>query len=593
MPIHVQLPNGQIGEFPDGMADADIEKVLRSQFQSTGGSGMQAEPPPSQRELELAAESRKYRGMAEHPETDPHESKLQLFLAGVGKSARDTASGIAQLATSDGVAHTVGAPVYGVLDNFTGGGASHARQRAHDDITKSLDNSRVIDDQLTSTAPGFSGDIIGQVLQMATPLGVEAGGAKAAAATARLGPRVAKLAPYVKAATEGGLFAGAQGARSDESHLGNALLGAAFGSLGQGVASTVKGAAKVANNAIDPLVKKAVDLGIPLRLSEVFDSPTLSALTSMFSAIPGSGERSLKKSQQAGFNRAISSTFGEPTEHLSDDYMRSAKTNLQQQYSDALKDADISLSKQQLNSLTSILNDATRRTTETGIVNKNFDKIFDSFIQNNNSLSGEAYQSLRSKLNDVISHNSSPGQVIKDMRKVIDDAANNSLGDEAYAAKSAVDKKYAQFKEVEKVLQKAKNMQGDVDPTSLWSAIKEPYKQGDLKDVSRIGALIKEREKNMPNIMRFGVPTAIGGAGLAGGYLPILAGLAGAGLIGGRTLNSPTLGKLTAKATPEIGNALSQLTNLTQFSPYLGILGATAGKRKYDDNRASHERNDR
>lgn len=32
MPIQVQLPDGSIGEFPDGMADADIERVLKKQF---------------------------------------------------------------------------------------------------------------------------------------------------------------------------------------------------------------------------------------------------------------------------------------------------------------------------------------------------------------------------------------------------------------------------------------------------------------------------------------------------------------------------------------------------------------------------------
>lgn len=34
MPIQVQLPDGSIGEFPDGMADADIERALQSQFGS-------------------------------------------------------------------------------------------------------------------------------------------------------------------------------------------------------------------------------------------------------------------------------------------------------------------------------------------------------------------------------------------------------------------------------------------------------------------------------------------------------------------------------------------------------------------------------
>lgn len=47
MPIQVQLPDGSIGEFPDGMADADIERVLKQQFpQQQPQAKPQAAPQP-------------------------------------------------------------------------------------------------------------------------------------------------------------------------------------------------------------------------------------------------------------------------------------------------------------------------------------------------------------------------------------------------------------------------------------------------------------------------------------------------------------------------------------------------------------------
>lgn len=43
MPIQISLPNGEIGEFPDGTPDAEIERVLASQF-SAPGQKPQAQP---------------------------------------------------------------------------------------------------------------------------------------------------------------------------------------------------------------------------------------------------------------------------------------------------------------------------------------------------------------------------------------------------------------------------------------------------------------------------------------------------------------------------------------------------------------------
>lgn len=46
MPIQVRLPNGEVGEFPDGMPDAEIERVLSEQFASPT-----QQPQPQQKQL--------------------------------------------------------------------------------------------------------------------------------------------------------------------------------------------------------------------------------------------------------------------------------------------------------------------------------------------------------------------------------------------------------------------------------------------------------------------------------------------------------------------------------------------------------------
>ena len=50
MPKRVQLPNGQMAEFPDNMEDSAIEGVLRRQFPASGTQS--ATVPPLQRFLD-------------------------------------------------------------------------------------------------------------------------------------------------------------------------------------------------------------------------------------------------------------------------------------------------------------------------------------------------------------------------------------------------------------------------------------------------------------------------------------------------------------------------------------------------------------
>jgi hypothetical protein len=55
--IEVQLPDGSIGEFPDGMSDGEIQSVLQKQFPPTGEQGYieQISKGSPQRQSEMRA----------------------------------------------------------------------------------------------------------------------------------------------------------------------------------------------------------------------------------------------------------------------------------------------------------------------------------------------------------------------------------------------------------------------------------------------------------------------------------------------------------------------------------------------------------
>lgn len=86
MPIQIQLPDGSIGEFPDGMADADIERVLQQQFPTQSA-------PADFSGVKSRVDSTANDRVA--PATDSM-SGYEKFMAGVGKSFVDTYEGAKQ-----------------------------------------------------------------------------------------------------------------------------------------------------------------------------------------------------------------------------------------------------------------------------------------------------------------------------------------------------------------------------------------------------------------------------------------------------------------------------------------------------------------
>jgi len=222
MPIEVELPDGTIAEFPDGMDNAAIERVLAQQF------GGQSQPDFSNVQSGASTEA-----TPREPSPTDGMSGGERFLAGVGKSLADTYRGAKQLGTL-GLRHAAGggsANPATVVGNMLAGAPQAPRQnavaawadRSLANQQAEIDRSRQLDAPLMDTGAGLAGNITGAIGQIVGP-GLLLKGSLAGAA----------LLPRTLAgnSAQGAAVGAAQPVAAGESRLANIALGGGAGAAG-------------------------------------------------------------------------------------------------------------------------------------------------------------------------------------------------------------------------------------------------------------------------------------------------------------------------------------------------------------------------
>lgn len=206
MPIEIELPDGSIAEFPDGMGDAEIERVLAQQFQGAkpdfsnvvGGVNSTAADP-------------------NNPTTGM--SRGERFAVGATRSLVESGRSIR---------HGVPAAVMALGNVFAGSPENRAlldhrtagfRQREQETI----DRNRQLDAPLLETGSGMVGNVLGTLGQIVGP-GLWL---KGSAAGAALLPRTVG-----GNALQGATLGAAQPVATGESRLANIALGTGAGAVG-------------------------------------------------------------------------------------------------------------------------------------------------------------------------------------------------------------------------------------------------------------------------------------------------------------------------------------------------------------------------
>lgn len=249
MPIEVELPDGNVVEFPDGTDNATMERALASYSQQ--------EP----------ADFSNVRGGVSStttPSTDPTDrmSNSEKFFAGMGKSAVDTYRGIKQ-ASTDSAQRSVMAGTLG-LDSL---GLDSARNslvrnvglpinRLQQSQQSEIDEAKRTDEALMDTKAGIGGNVAGYISQLALP-GTWLRGTQFA--------RFALPATVVGNSAQGATLGALQPVATGESRAGNSALGGAFGAGGSALFKagglTLGALMRLARkNVLDPIERRAAEV---------------------------------------------------------------------------------------------------------------------------------------------------------------------------------------------------------------------------------------------------------------------------------------------------------------------------------------------
>lgn len=564
MPTYeITAPDGKVLEItaPDGATQEQVLAYAQAQYKPGGASfagvrgGVQSTESRAERDATGAltdwgqrVEAQRAADRAAYAPTGGFGGN---FVAGMGRSVAETGRGVKQIGAA-------------VLDAIPGVDLTDARQRMDADIAE----SRRLDAPLMGTAGGQIGNVTGAALQAAVPVGGVAGRASAA---------LGRAAPYAGAAARGAAFAGAQPVIGDESRGLNAAMGGALGAAGQGVATGLARGAAAAKEAVNPVVQRSIEAaraaGIPLHMSQVTDSRFLKGLGAVLNNLPFTGAAKANRAQQEAFNRAVGRTFGADASTLTDDVMTQARQGIGSVYDSIFARNNVALDQATINRMLMVEREAARNLTEdqARVVSNQFQRIIDEFADG--PITGQKYQSLRGALADVADE-STMGRAVKGLRTALDGAAHKSVGPADAATLKQANSMWANLRTAEKALQQVEGAKGNVRPASLYPLLRGGSTR-EMRELAQVGQnVLKEQIPNSGTPERqmilnlLGLGGGAAGVGAATGTLPLLAKLAGTGLVAGRVMNSPMAASAVLASRPARIAAQSGLARLAQGATY-------------------------
>lgn len=460
---------------------------------------------------------------------------LSQGLAGAGKSLADTGRGLGQLT----------------------GAVSQSE----------VDESRRLDADLMDTGAGFVGNVGGQVAQMWVPGGMAVKGASFAG----------RAAPVVGAAASGGAFSATQPVATGETRAGNAAFGAGAGAVGQGIAS---GFGRVArglsdNPAVRQTFQQARDLGIRLTPAQLVDSPALQTVSSALNKLPFSGAQKVARTQREDFNRAVARTFGEDAPAVNSDVYSAAKSRIGGTFNKLTERNALKLSPELVDTLGAVEREVAGFGSDDSVraVRTAIDRLIEQ--SDNGVVPGRVYQSLDSQLGKLMKGGGEKAAYLGQLRDALRGAMDDSI--------SASDRKaWGTAREQYKNLKTIRDLVSDdgVSPRALMGRVradgakKEAMasgRAGQLGELAKLGQKMADKVPDSGTAQRLMAYGALTGGGWASqSENPYLSGLGYsmlAGMLGGRALNSPGIGRYLAEGSAPLQGLAQRLAPVTRALP--------------------------
>lgn len=317
-------------------------------------------------------------------------------------------------------------------------------------------------------------------------------------------------APFVKraiaatgvGAVGGGVLGAATNSTNDEGLASNVGKGIVTGGIGgplvtgagdlaKGIGSKVVG--KVSSTVAD-LAKRAKELGIDLKATQVSGSPLLKKFDQMSGMLPFSGSQGITDKQIGQFTKAVSRTFGANTDEITPKVVSKARKDIGATMETVYKNSTVNADSKFGNDLQQIVQDMP------GVLD---DKEYAPIIHNirniitkinvNGEISGDAYHAM-TKYDAVLSQaqqsrNPNIANFANRVRNALEGALDRSLPPDQKAILSKARSQYKAAMTVKDLVDQS--AEGHVSPLKLMQkVIKSPggkLRSGELGELADIG----------------------------------------------------------------------------------------------------------
>jgi hypothetical protein len=451
-----------------------------------------------------------------------------------------------------------------------------------------------------------------------------AGAARAAGAAplvdfltgATKGNKLVQLASRATAgALQGGAAAATTSGASDEDVGQQVQQGAEFGGVLNAGIPLAKGlGGKLSNSlfggAMNParaaLANAAVNkYGIPIRGSQISESPFAKLADSAIGKMPLSGLEAQNAEQRTAFTRAVAKTMGQDADNLTPQVMSNARTELGNTYNAVKARTNVMADDEFVNDLGKVETEAQQVITpqEFAPIKQQMDNILGK-VGDDGTISGDAYKALTSKGSPLDKATESSNPNIRFYARKVEDALSDALTRSATPEDQALlkqtNRQWKNMRTVQELASKA-GIEGEISPPLLLNAVRKSYKDmaytgaGDIGELADIGQQFLKESPSSTTAERYLLYDLLKGgtAGVAGALgvtnpeeIPkaaaTLSGLLAAGHIGGSILKSNIYRNMALRGAQKSANpGESTLYNLLANSEALrryGIPGAVIAK---------------
>ena len=506
----------------------------------------------------------------------------QVGRAGFGKAMRDTGYGLVQSVAEGGFARALPETLLSATgmelpsrENFV---SRWAKDKANENAA--------IDSTLTSTTPGFAGNIGGHVTMAALP-----------GANLSKGATLATMAPKLLAgAGEGAIYNSVQPVQDGQSRTANTVLGGAFGAGGAGITGLLGKAANGGRAALDEgtqrLLAEAEKRGIPISPMQLSQNPMVRTVTDQLGRLPFSGARGRNEAAKKAFNREVAKTFGEEgVDAVTSDVYAAAKKRIGGEFNRLTEDAKLAVTPQFLAKLKAAQDEAEKfGSADAGRIVANRIQELLGKADENGIIPGRAYQAFDSTLSSTLKGGGQDAFYIGALQNAVRDAMGEALPKAEKEAWATARKQSGALKTVRDLVDDAKP--GGINPQALLSRLrsnnagKERMAQGSAGDLGTLGSIGSRFFKATPDsgtadrlLVNGGVAGLLAGGTQAGYIDPktalVTGGLLAANRAGLGAANSPIVRTAASKAVGASGGLLGRITKAAPANAEVrGLLAA-------------------